>query len=154
MAISKCLPVAIAFLVIAIAPNVAHAGGIPLGIVIEETPQGVVVRDVIPGGIADRCMPRLRPGAHIVTLEGLPVQSAAEFKRVIETSDFVRFEFADAKGEFRWARAWSRGHAPADCASCCTVAKSSLPAAIPVPPVAPGCAILSPSVFPQPRSSP
>lgn len=137
MSTLKCLRVALAFFVSLLAADVARAGGIPLGIVIEDTPRGIVVREVLPGGIADRCMPRLRPGAFIVSLEGLPVQSAAEFKRVIETSDFVRFEFADPKGEFRWARAWSRGHAPADCTCCCTLANAPLPAAMPVPPAIP-----------------
>jgi S1-C subfamily serine protease len=82
---------------------------IPLGIVIQDTPTGVVVTDVIKGGIADRCMPRLRPGARIVTVNGSPAPSADGFRQIMASSDFVRFEFIDATGELRWARAWSTG---------------------------------------------
>jgi hypothetical protein len=127
----KCLCAAIALYAAMFSANAAPAAGIALGLVIEETPQGIEVKEVLPGGIADRCMPRLRPGAYIVTLNGMPVPSALEFKRTIETSDSVRFEFVDPKGEFRWARAWSRGHAPADAAACCTIAS---PPALPAPP--------------------
>ena len=114
------LAVSLVLLAIAFAGGAAKADGIPLGIVIVDTPNGIEVSQVIPGGIADRCMPRLRPGAHIITLNGLPVRSAQDFKRVIDTSNFVRFEFTDPKGEFRWARAWSSGHAPSDAKPCYT----------------------------------
>ncbi len=83
--------------------------GIPLGIFIQDTTKGVFVTDVNKGGIADRCMPRLRQGAHIVTVNGSPITSAEQFRRVIESSNFVKFEFIDASGELRWARAWSSG---------------------------------------------
>jgi S1-C subfamily serine protease len=82
---------------------------IPLGIVIQDTPAGVVVTDVVIGGIADRCMPRLRPGARIVTVNGSPVTSAEGYRQIVACSDFVRFEFIDATGELRWARAWNGG---------------------------------------------
>jgi len=108
-------------LVFAFATGEAKADGIPIGIVINNTPDGIEVTEVLPGGIADHCMPRLRPGAHIITLNGLPVKSAEDFKRVIDTSNFVRFEFVDPKGEARWARAWSSGHAPSDCKTCCSI---------------------------------
>jgi hypothetical protein len=110
--------VALVLLAIAFTGNAAKADGIPLGVIIFDTPNGIEVTAVIPGGIADHCMPRLRPGAHIVTLNGLPVKSAEDFKRVIDSSNFVRFEFTDPKGEFRWARAWSSGHAPSDAKPC------------------------------------
>jgi hypothetical protein len=101
---------------------VAKADGIPIGIVISDTPtNGIEVTEVLPGGIAERCMPRLRPGAQLITLNGLPIKSAADFKRVLDSSDFVRFEFVDPKGNFRWARAWSAGHAPNDGKPCCTI---------------------------------
>jgi hypothetical protein len=80
---------------------------VPLGICIQDTPNGVVVTDVVAGDIADRCMPRLRQGARIVTVNGDPVISAEQFRRVVECSTFVRFEFVDCTGELRWARAWS-----------------------------------------------
>ncbi len=87
----------------------AARADIPLGIVIQDTPHGVVVTHVFLGGIADRCMPRLRPGARIVTVNGNPVTSAEGYKQIVACSDFVRFEFIDATGELRWARAWSGG---------------------------------------------
>ena len=87
--------------------------GIPLGIVIEDTAKGVFVIDVQKGGIADRCMPRLRLGAQLVTVNGDAITSAEQFRRVIVSGNFVRFEFIDASGERRWARAWSgRGALP------------------------------------------
>ena len=123
----------IAIAAIALTANVSQAGEIRLGVVIEETPQGIAVTDVIPGGIAERCMPRLRPGAYITTLNGFPVKSAAEFKRVIETSDYVRFDFVDPKGEHRWAHAWSAGNAPPGAVPCCTITAN--PPAPPIPPL-------------------
>ena len=103
----KCGLVAAAVaLALALSASAAKAD-IPLGIRIQDTPSGVVVTDVAPGGIADRCMPRLRPGAHIVTVNGGPVISAEQFRRVVECSTFVGFEFVDCTGELRWARAWS-----------------------------------------------
>jgi hypothetical protein len=137
MPILKHLPAALLLVVLLLFPTGARAAGIPLGIVIEDTPQGILVREVQPGGIADRCMPRLRAGSYIATLNGFPVPSAVEFKRAIECSDFVRFEFSDAKGELRWARAWSRGNAPADAACCCTIASTPPLAGIPAAPVVP-----------------
>jgi S1-C subfamily serine protease len=85
----------------------AARADIPLGIVVQDTPTGLVVTGVVQGGIADRCMPRLRPGARIVTVNGNPVTSAQGFRQIAVRSDFVRFEFIDATGELRWARAWS-----------------------------------------------
>jgi S1-C subfamily serine protease len=93
-------------LALALSVRAARAD-IPLGIAIQDTPAGAVVTDVFPGGIADRCMPRLRPGARIVTVNGNQVTSAEEFRQIVACSDFVRFEFIDASGELRWARAWS-----------------------------------------------
>jgi S1-C subfamily serine protease len=87
----------------------AAKADVPLGIVIQNTPDGVVVSDVFQGGIADRCMPRLRPGARIVTVNGNPLTSAEMFQQIVGCSDFVRFQFIDATGELRWARAWSGG---------------------------------------------
>jgi hypothetical protein len=112
------IAIALAVLATAFTGGVARADGIPLGIVLLETPQGIQVTQVLPGGIADRCMPRLRPGASIVTLNGLPVKSADDFKRVIDTSTFVRFEFIDPTGASRWARAWTSGNAPSDAKPC------------------------------------
>jgi len=118
----NCVSALFVALIFAFTGSMAKADGIPLGIVISDSPtNGIEVTDVLPGGIAERCMPRLRPGARIVTLNGLPVRSAEDFKRVIECSDFVRFEFVDPKGNFRWARAWSAGHAPNDGKPCCTI---------------------------------
>ena len=122
----------IAALVIAFAGSIAKADGIPLGIVINETPKGIEVTQVLSGGIADHCMPRLRPGAYIITLNGLPLKSAEDFKRVIDSSTFVRFEFIDPKGESRWARAWSSGYAPSDAKACCTIGVPA-PAVIALP---------------------
>jgi S1-C subfamily serine protease len=95
-------------LALALAVRAARAD-IPLGIVLQDTPNGTVVTDVFQGGIADRCMPRLRPGARIVTVNGTQVTSAEGFRQIVACSDFVRFEFIDATGELRWARAWSGG---------------------------------------------
>jgi hypothetical protein len=119
---SKRIVVALlAALVIAFTGSLAKADGIPLGIVIDETSKGIEVTQVLPGGIADRCMPRLRPGAYIITLNGFPVKSAVDFKRALDTDTFVRFEFIDPKGDSRWARAWSNGYAPSDAKPCCTI---------------------------------
>ena len=93
-------------LVMAFSGGEAKAGGIPLGIVIVETPNSVLVTEVLPGGIADHCMPRLRPGAHIITLNGVPITSAEQFRQVLESSTFVKFQFVDPTGELRWAHAW------------------------------------------------
>jgi len=94
--------------VVALALSVSMArADIPLGVAIQDTPTGVIVTDVFQGGIAERCMPRLRPGARIVTVNGHQVSSAEGFRRIVACSDFVRFEFVDATGELRWARAWS-----------------------------------------------
>ena len=101
-------------LVLALSPSAAKAQ-IPLGIVVRDTPTGVVVTDVFERGIADRCMPRLRPGARIVTVNGDPVTSAEQFRLIVESSTFVRFQFVDATGELRWARAWSSGRIPLNC---------------------------------------
>jgi S1-C subfamily serine protease len=101
-------------LALTLSPSVAKAQ-IPLGIVVQETPTGVVVTDVFQGGIADRCMPRLRPGARIVTVNGDPVTSAEQFRLIVESSTFVRFQFVDVRGELRWARAWSGGRIPLNC---------------------------------------
>ncbi|HEV3387277.1 MAG TPA: PDZ domain-containing protein [Gemmata sp.] len=129
---SKRIVVALlAALVIAFTGSIAKADGIPLGIVVDETPKGIEVTQVLPGGIADRCMPRLRPGAYIITLNGFPVRSAVDFKRVIDSSTFVRFEFIDPKGESRWARAWSNGYAPSDAKPCCSIGVSSQAAILP-----------------------
>jgi S1-C subfamily serine protease len=96
-------------LVLALAAGEARADGIPLGVVIVDTPKGVEVKEVLSGGIADRCMPRLRPGAHIIKVNGEPVTSAADFAKVLENSNFVKFHFVDPTGELRWAHAWSGG---------------------------------------------
>jgi S1-C subfamily serine protease len=101
-------------LALTLSPSVAKAQ-IPLGIVVQNTPTGVVVTDVFQGGIAGRCMPRLRPGARIVTVNGGPVTSAEKFRLIVESSNFVRFEFVDATGELRWARAWSGMRIPLSC---------------------------------------
>ena len=93
-------------LALALSASAAKAS-IPLGIVILDTPTGVVVTNVLPGRIADRCMPRLRRGAQIITVNGDPVTSAEQFRRVVESSNFVKFQFVDATGELRWAIAWS-----------------------------------------------
>lgn len=110
----KCWKIGFAFvaatMIVAAIRGEARADGIPLGITIQETPKGILVTDVQPSGIADRCMPRLRPGAYLMTLNGLPIKSAADFKRVLETNAFVKFEFVDPAGNFRWARAWSGGY--------------------------------------------
>ncbi len=95
-------------LALALSVRTARAD-IPLGIVIQDTPAGVIVTDVFQGGIADRCMPRLRPGARIVTLNGYPLTSAEDFRRFVAFGDFIRFQFIDPTGELRWARAWSGG---------------------------------------------
>jgi S1-C subfamily serine protease len=102
-------------LVIALSGGEAKADGIPLGIVIADTPTGVMVTDVLAGGIADRFMPRLKPGAHIIDLNGAPVTSAEQFRQVLLSSNFVRFHFVDTTGERRWANAWSGGHPPLNC---------------------------------------
>jgi S1-C subfamily serine protease len=81
---------------------------VPLGLVVQDTSAGVVVVDVIPGRVADRCMPRLRRGARIVSVNGAPVKSAEQFVEVVVSSDFMRFQFIDPTGELRWAKAWSR----------------------------------------------
>jgi hypothetical protein len=57
-------------------------------------------------------MPRLREGARIVTVNGDLVTSADQFQQVVVSSNFVRFEFIDAKGELRWAKAWSGARMP------------------------------------------
>ena len=101
-------------LALTLSPSVAKAQ-IPLGIVVQNTPTGVVVTDVFERGIADRCMPRLRPGTRIVTVNGDPVKSAEQFRLIVESSNYVRFEFVDATGELRWARAWSSGRIPLNC---------------------------------------
>ena len=101
-------------LALGLSPSAAKAQ-IPLGIVIQDTPTGVVVTGVFQGGIADRCMPRLRAGARIVTVNGDPVTSAEQFRLIVESSNFVKFEFVDATGELRWARAWSSGRIPLNC---------------------------------------
>jgi S1-C subfamily serine protease len=88
---------------------------VPLGITIEPTPDGIVVTEVVPGGIADRCMPRLRPGARLITVNGDPIKSAEQFKQIVDTSDYVRFEFFDRNGERRWARAWNSRGMPLPC---------------------------------------
>jgi S1-C subfamily serine protease len=100
------LVVGVVVLALALSTSAARAD-IPLGIFVAETPNGIVVTDVIQGGIADRCMPRLRRGARIVTVNGDPIKSAEQFQRILEASDFVRFQFVDPTGELRWARAWS-----------------------------------------------
>ena len=94
-------------LVLALAAGEARADGIPLGVVIVDTPKGVEVKEVLSGGIADRCMPRLRHGARIVSVNGDKLTSADQFQRIVESSTFIRFQFVDATGELRWARAWS-----------------------------------------------
>jgi hypothetical protein len=120
--LKNCLAAVLFVAVFESSGTAARADGIPLGIAISDTPtNGIEVTEVLPGGIAERCMPRLRPGARIITLNGLPVKSAADFKCVIESSVFVRFEFVDPTGNFRWARAWSAGHAPNDGKACCTI---------------------------------
>jgi S1-C subfamily serine protease len=93
----------------------ATRADIPLGIALQDTPTGVIVIDVFQGGIADQCMPRLRPGARIVTVDGNQVTSAEAFRRIVACSDLVRFEFIDATGELRWARAWSGGRVLPKC---------------------------------------
>lgn len=100
-------------LALALFPGAAKAD-IPLGLVIQDTPAGVVVVEVTPGGIADRCMPRLRPGACIVTVNGNPVKSAEQFQQVVQSSTFIRFNFLAPNGEPRWAVAWSGGRIPLD----------------------------------------
>ncbi len=95
-------------LALAVSTRAAKAD-VPLGIVIQDTPNGVVMTDLFQGGIADRCMPRLRPGARIVSINGEPLTSADRFQQIVASSDFVRFQFIDATGELRWARAWSGG---------------------------------------------
>jgi hypothetical protein len=102
------LALAAVLLVLALSGE-TRADGIPLGVVIVDTPKGVEVKEVLSGGIADRCMPRLRPGAYIVKLNGEPVTTAAEFAKVLENSNFVKFHFVDPTGELRWANAWSGG---------------------------------------------
>jgi S1-C subfamily serine protease len=100
--------VAVGVVALALALSVsAVRAAIPLGIAIQDTSAGVIVTDVLQGGIADRCMPRLRPGARIVTVNGNQVTSAEGFRRIVACSDLMRFEFIDATGELRWARAWS-----------------------------------------------
>ena len=96
-------------LAITLSGGAARADGIPLGISTLDTPKGVEVTGVVPGGIADRDMPRLRPGAHIITVNGAPVTSAEQFRQVLQSSNFVRFQFVDPTGELRWANAWSGG---------------------------------------------
>jgi len=101
-------------LVLTLSASAAKAS-IPLGIVVVETPTGLVVTDVVQGGIADRCMPRLRRGARIVAVNGDRVTSAEQFQRVLESSDFVKFQFVDPTKELRWARAWSGSGIPFNC---------------------------------------
>jgi C-terminal processing protease CtpA/Prc len=101
-------------LVLAFFPSTAKAQ-IPLAIAIEDTPNGVFVTTVFQGGIADRCMPRLRQGARIVTVNGEPLKSAEQFRQVVDSSTFVRFEFVDVTGERRWAKAWIGRRMPLDC---------------------------------------
>jgi S1-C subfamily serine protease len=102
--------VGVVALALALSVSAAKAD-IPLGIAIQDTSIGVIVTDVFQGGIADRCMPRLRPGARLVTVNGNRVTSAKEFRRIAACSDLMGFEFIDATGELRWARAWSGGRA-------------------------------------------
>jgi S1-C subfamily serine protease len=90
---------------VAFSPHSAQAQ-IPLGINITETPSGIIVTGVLPGGIADRCMPRLRPGARLITVNGDPITSAVQFQQIVLSSTDVKFEFIDPKGERRWAVAW------------------------------------------------
>lgn len=90
---------------LALSPSAARAQ-VPLGITIQQTPAGVVVVDVMPGGIADRCMPRLRPGARLIVVNGGPVTSAEQFQQMVVSSNYVTFEFIDNTGERRWAKAW------------------------------------------------
>ena len=100
---------------LAFAAGEARSDGIALGVILKDTPKGVEVTDVIPYGIADRCMPRLKPGAHIITLNGAPLQSAEDFKRILDSSNFVKFQFVDPTGELRWANAWSGGQPGRNC---------------------------------------
>jgi S1-C subfamily serine protease len=93
----------------------AARADVPLGVIIEDTPNGVYVVDVFRGGIADRCMPRLRHGARIVTVNGDKLTSGDQFRQIVESSTFVRFQFVDATGELRWARAWSGQTTQLDC---------------------------------------
>ncbi len=93
----------------------AARADVPLGVIIEDTPNGVFVVDVFKGGIADRCMPRLRQGARIISVNGDKLTSGDQFRQVVENSTFVRFQFVDATGELRWARAWSGQRALCDC---------------------------------------
>jgi hypothetical protein len=94
--------------------NTARAD-VPLGIGFADPPAGVVVTDGMPGRIADRCMPRLRPGARIVSANGAPVKSAEQVAQVVVSSDFIRFQFVDATGELRWAQGWSGPRPVFDC---------------------------------------
>jgi S1-C subfamily serine protease len=104
----RVVVVGIVALALALSVSAARAD-VPLGIAIQDTPNGVIVTEVYQGGIADRCMPRLRPGVRIVTVNGHPLGSAEEFRNIVVCSDYVRFQFIDATGELRWARAWSGG---------------------------------------------
>ncbi len=113
-ALKSVVVVGIAALALTLSVRAARAD-IPLGIVIQDTPTGVVVTNVYQCGIADRCMPRLRPGARVVTVNGDPVASAESFRQIVACSDFVRFEFIDGTGELRWARAWSGGRILLQC---------------------------------------
>ena len=47
--------------------------------------QGVIVTDIIPGGVADRAT--LRRGDLIISVENQPVHSIDDFRKVIETHD-------------------------------------------------------------------
>jgi S1-C subfamily serine protease len=108
----KLLVVAAAVaLALGFSPSSARAQ-VPLGIGIEQTPDGIVVTEVVPGGIADRCMPRLRPGARLITVNGDPIKSAEQFKQIVDTSTYIKFDFIDPTGERRWARAWSGRRVP------------------------------------------
>ena len=106
---NTCFVVGVVALAVALSGGEARADGITLGIYTLDTPEGVVVTEVLPGGIADRDMPRLRPGAHIITINGAPVKSAEQFRLILQSSNFVKFQFVDPTGELRWANAWSGG---------------------------------------------
>ena len=98
--------------VLALALSVQSArADIALGITIQNTPDGVIVVEVTPGMIVDRNMPRLRPGAKIITVNGNAVTSAEQFQQIILASDYVRFEFLAPNGEKRWAVAWNNAGA-------------------------------------------
>ena len=101
------LQIALVVVVMIMPINLARADGITLGIVTLDTPEGLVVTKVISGGIADRTMPRLRPGAYIVGLNGKPIDSGDQFRKVLQASQVVKFQFVDPKGELRWGKAWS-----------------------------------------------